>query len=470
MTILLAPRPVLIGSLLFVVNLAFSQVEGTMPFMKSLPQITYYNPAFKPEYKFSFGLPGSSVFYQYSNNGFNYNDFISKQNGDLTADMGKLYAKMKGENYINNNVQADLLRMSVKANARLYLTFNVTAKTYSRLMLPKELVGVFANGTAAYVNNTAALSPQAEALSYAEIGLGAAYTVNKKLTVGAKLKLLKGAMNVTTQKALFNLSLSDTYAITAKGDADIRTSGVHNLNQTGYDAGKNWRDFTNNTGFAFDLGATYRLIDRLTVGVSVIDIGGITWENDLYGYQLDPKKASYTFAGIDAKKLLDGNSDYTSSLSDSLDAKFKFTEGRIGSYYTALPTKMYATGVYELKKNLTVGALLSAENFRGRFMTGFTASLNREFGRRVGASLSYTITNSSFNNLGAGLSFNFAPIQIYFVGDNMLAAPFSYLSNGSYNSFLNSTQYFNFRTGINFIFGREKTQEKHPHPKTKKSR
>ncbi len=470
MTILLAPRPVLIGSLLFVVNLAFSQVEGTMPFMKSLPQITYYNPAFKPEYKFSFGLPGSSVFYQYSNNGFNYNDFISKQNGDLTADMGKLYAKMKGENYINNNVQADLLRMSVKANARLYLTFNVTAKTYSRLMLPKELVGVFANGTAAYVNNTAALSPQAEALSYAEIGLGAAYTVNKKLTVGAKLKLLKGAMNVTTQKALFNLSLSDTYAITAKGDADIRTSGVHNLNQTGYDAGKNWRDFTNNTGFAFDLGATNRLIDRLTVGVSVIDIGGITWENDLYGYQLDPKKASYTFAGIDAKKLLDGNSDYTSSLSDSLDAKFKFTEGRIGSYYTALPTKMYATGVYELKRNLTVGALLSAENFRGRFMTGFTASLNKEFGRRVGASLSYTITNSLFNNLGAGLSFNFAPIQIYFVGDNMLGAPFSYLSNGSYNSFLNSTQYFNFRTGINFIFGREKTQEKHPHPKTKKSR
>lgn len=470
MTILLAPRPVLIGSLLFVVNLAFSQVEGTMPFMKGLPQITYYNPAFKPEYKFSFGLPGSSVFYQYSNNGFNYNDFISKQNGDLTADMGKLYAKMKGENYINNNVQADLLRMSVKANARLYLTFNVTAKAYSRLMLPKELVGVFANGTAAYVNNTAALSPQAEALSYAEIGLGAAYTVNKKLTVGAKLKLLKGAMNVTTQKALFNLSLSDTYAITAKGDADIRTSGVHNLNQAGYDAGKNWRDFTNNTGFAFDLGATYRLIDRLTVGVSVIDIGGITWENDLYGYQLDPKKASYTFAGIDAKKLLDGNSDYTSSISDSLEAKFKFTEGKIGSYYTALPTKMYATGVYELKKNLTVGALLSAENFRGRFMTGFTASLNKEFGRRVGASLSYTITNSSFNNLGAGLSFNFAPIQIYFVGDNMVRAPFSYLSNGSYNSFLNSTQYFNFRTGINFIFGREKTQEKHPHPKTKKSR
>jgi hypothetical protein len=463
-------KPALFFSFLFFANFLWAQVEGTMPFMKGLPQVTYYNPAFKPEYKFSFGLPGSSVFYQYSNNGFNYNDFISKQNNVLTADMSKLYAKMKDKNYINNNVQADLLRVSMKVDARLYLTFNVTAKAYTRVMLPKEMVGVFANGTDAYVNQSAALSPEAEALSYAEMGLGAAYTVNRKLTVGVKVKLLKGAMSASTQKALFNLSLSDTYAITAKGDADIKTSGIHNLDQNGYDAVENWRDFTNNNGFAFDLGATYRMMDRLTVGISLIDIGGINWENDLYGYKLDPAKATYTFAGIDANKLLDGNGDYTSSLSDSLAVRFKFIEGRIGSYYTAMPTKIYATGVYELRKNLTVGALLSAENFRGSFMTGFTASLNREFGRRVGASLTYTITNSSFNNLGAGLSFNFAPIQVYFVGDNILSAPFSYLSNGSYNSFLNSTQYFNFRTGINFIFGREKAQEKHPHSKTKKSK
>jgi Family of unknown function (DUF5723) len=459
-----------ISSFIFFVSSTFAQVEGTMPFMKSLPQVAYYNPAFKPEYKFSVGLPGSSVFYQYSNNGFTYNDFVAKQKDTLTADLSKLYGAMKDENYINNNFQADLFRVSLKANARLYLTFNITAKAYTRIMLPKELVGIFANGTDAYVNSKAALSPKAEALSYAEIGLGAAYTVNKKLTVGAKLKFLRGAANVSTQKATFDLSLSDTYAITVKGDADIQTSGIHNFNQSGYDAAKNWKDFTNNTGFAFDLGATYRMMDRLTVGLSLIDIGGISWQNDLYGYKLDPNKAIYTFGGIDAKKLLNGDSDYSRSLNDSLEVKFKFTEGRISSYYTALPTKIYATGVYELKKNLTVGALLSAESFKGRLMTGFTASLNKEFGRRVGASLSYTVTNSSFNNLGAGLSLNFAPIQIYFVGDNILRAPLSLAANGNVNSFLNSSQYINFRTGINFIFGRDKAQEKHPHPKTKKTK
>jgi hypothetical protein len=220
-----------------------------------------------------------------------------------------------------------------------------------------------------------------------------------------------------------------------------------------------------NSGFAIDLGATYRMMDKLTVGLSLIDVGGITWKNDTYGYKLDPKKANYTFKGIDIAELVNGNSEYSESLSDSLETKFDFTEGTIGSYRSPLPGKIYASGVYELRKTVSVGALLFAEKFRGRFMPGFTASFNKEFGRRVGTSLSYTITNNSFNNLGAGLSFNFAPVQLYFVGDNLLRAPLSIMANKELNGYINSMQYFNFRMGLNFVFGRDKVQEKQPHPK-----
>lgn len=103
-------------------------------------------------------------------------------------------------------------------------------------------------------------------------------------------------------------------------------------------------------------------------------------------------------------------------------------------------------------------------------MPGFTASINKEFGRRVGTSLSYTITNNSFNNIGAGLSLNFAPIQIYFVGDNILRMPLSLMAGKNLNPYVNSLQYFNFRMGINFIFGRDKVQERQPYPKTAKSK
>jgi Family of unknown function (DUF5723) len=448
-----------------------AQVEATMPFMKSLPQITYYNPAFKPEYKFSIGLPGSSVFAQLSNNGFTYNDFISKQNSILTADLDKLYSSLRNKNYINANLNADLFRISVKANARLYFTFNVSAKAYSRIMLPKDLAGLFIKGTDPYVNGTAKLSPKAEIIGYAEVGWGAAYTVNNKLTVGAKLKFLRGAINATSQSAQFDLSISENYALTVTGNADIRTSGIHNLEDDEYDPGKNWRDFMKNTGVAVDLGATYKLMeDRLTVGLSLIDLGGIHWKNDLYGYRLDPTKAKYTFEGIDIGEVLNGDDKYLESMADSVEANFKVNEGRIAAYRTPLPGKIYASGSYEIKKNLTAGALLFAEKFKGRFMPGFSISLNKELGRLVGTSLSYTITNNSFNNIGAGLSLNFIPVQIYIVGDNILRAPLSLATNKNLNPYLNSLQYFNLRVGLNFIFGRITTQEKQPHPKLLKSK
>jgi len=447
------------------INKGVAQTESTMYFMNSLPQVTYYNPALKPAYKLSIGVPGSSVFVQYGNNGFTYNDFISKPNNILTADLDKLQGSLKKKNYVNANTQVDLFRVSLKAGARLYFTFNVSAKSYNRLMLPKDFTGVFIEGTTPYANGSVSLSPKFESTSYGEIGLGAAYTVNNKLTVGAKIKLLKGVASATTQRANLNLEFGDTQ-ITATGDLDARTSGIHNFDDSDYEVSDNWRDYTKNNGVAFDLGATYKVMDRLTIGASLIDIGGITWKNDLYGYQLDPAKAKYTFEGINLNEILNGDdSDYFNSLSDSLEEKFKVTEGRIGKYRTPLPAKMYLSGSYEIRRYFTVGALLFAEKFRGRFVPGFTASLNKEFGKWVGASLSYTMTNNSFNNIGAGVSLNLAPIQIYIVGDNLLRIPIALMKDSNLNSFVNNTQYFNLRAGINFVFGRDKVQEKQPSPK-----
>lgn len=449
------------------IHTGYGQVEGTMPFMQSLPQVTYYNPAFKPLYKFSIGLPGSSVSMQLMNNGFTYNDAITVEGGVRTLDIVQFNNALRKKNYINTNLQADLFRISLKVNPRLYLTFNTTSKVYSRLMFPKDLFGILTNGNAQFINGTATISPEVEMLAYTEIATGASYTVNRDLTVGARFKLLKGIVNATTQHAAVNLSVSDEYAMTVSAAADIRTSGIYNFTSedSEFDAAEDWRDFTNNNGFAVDLGATYRLQDRITVGLSLIDIGGIRWKNDTYGYTIDSERAEYTFEGVDLNEILNGNDEYTESIADTLEARFKLQEGRIGSYRSPLPGKMYLTGVYKIRNNFSAGALIFAEKFRGRFMPGFTASLNKEFGRRVGTSLSYTITNNSFNNLGAGVSFNFVPVQFYIVGDNILRAPFALAAGKSVNDYINSLQYFNLRVGLNFVFGREKSQEKLPTPK-----
>ncbi|MES1181573.1 MAG: DUF5723 family protein, partial [Flavobacterium sp.] len=257
-----------------------AQNEGTLYFMNSLPQVSYLNPAMFPQYRFSLGLPGSSVYAQYANSGFTYNSFVTPSGDSATANLSKLYRKLRKKNYITNALQVDIFRFSMKLNPRLYMTFNITAKEYNRIMLPKDLTGIFINGTSAYVGGKATLSPKAEALAYLETALAMAYKVNRKLTVGARIKLLKGLANVTTQNAKADLAIDGDYNITASASLDARTSGVHNFEDSDYSFSDHWRDYTKNNGFAFDIGGTYEFNDRLQLGASLVDIGSIRWKND----------------------------------------------------------------------------------------------------------------------------------------------------------------------------------------------
>ncbi|MBL0742276.1 DUF5723 family protein [Chryseolinea lacunae] len=445
---------------------AFAQHEATLYFMNSIPQAGYLNPATQPKYSFSIGLPGSSVFAQYNNNGFTYNDFAVKQGDSVIGDLNKLQRAMKKKNYVGTSAQADLFRVNLKVNARLFVSWNITAKSYNRVMVPKELSAVFIDGTSVLENNPVSGSPQVESVSYIESAWGASYTVNRKLTVGARFKLLKGMVNATTIRSNMDLSMDDNYHITAIADAELRTSGVHQLDEDdNFEMKDDWEVYKSNTGFAFDLGATYKLMDdKLTLGLSLIDIGSITWKNDTYSYTLDPATANITFKGVDLEKVLNGQEDYLESIGDSIEANFKFVKTPIQKYRLPLPGKMYLSASYAWRETVSFNALLFAEKFRGRFSPGFSVSMQKDFGRIISTSLSYTLTNASFNNIGAGISLNLAPIQLYVVSDNILRAPISLLTDGNVNSYVNNAKFVNVRAGLNFVFGRIKKQERLPSP------
>jgi len=460
----------MLGTFLLIVSTRplFSQQEGTMYFMNSLPQVVYSNPAMVPKYKFSLGLPGSSTFLLYSNSGFSYNDVVTKNAGTVSADLPKLYSRLENKNYITNAVQTDLFRLSFKFNPRIYFTFNVTAKFYNSLMIPKDLTGLAINGTVPFINGTASLSPKVESVGYVESAWGASYAVNKNFVIGTRIKYLKGFANVTTESSSLDISLNSDYTITAAAGLDSKSSGTHNFEQSGFDITKSYQGYLNNNGYAFDIGATYRLFDRLTLGASAVDIGRITWTNDTYGYSLDKSKANYTFQGIDLNKILQGNNNYIDAEVDTVKNRFNLTEQKIGSYSTPLPGKIYFSSNYEIRRNFTVGALFFAEFLRERFSPSVTASVNKNFGRRFSGSLSYTATNNSYNNIGTGLALNGAHFQFYIVGDNLLGAPLALASSGNLNPYINNTKFFTLRLGFNIVAQWDSPQEKQPHPKKRK--
>lgn len=450
-------------TLLFLVIISLSwnrlsaQSEGTLTFMNSLPQVVINNPAFIPKYKISIGIPGSSIMGYYANNAFSYNDMIRYVNDSVKADLSKLNGALKPQNYITQVAQVDLLRLGLRINSRLYITLNSTAKAYNREMIPKDLVQVFINGNTTSLGKTETLSPKAESFSLIETALGGAYQVDNKLTVGARVKYINGLTNVTTESSTLNLTTDkSTYALTASAGMDVRTSGIYNLTQSNYDLGSNIGKYFSNFGLAIDVGATYKIFDRLTVGASLIDIGAIHWKNNTYGYSLDPAKAYYTFQGVDLGKVLNGDNSYLNSLGDSLQNKFKVKEGEIGSYNTPLPGKMYLTGMYEIQRNLTVGGVFFLEKFRERLSASLTLGVNKHFGKIFSAAASYSMVSNTYNNFGLGMSLNLSPFQLYIVGDNLLSASMV----KDVNSFATQTKFFNVRLGLNFVIGFDKKDQR----------
>ena len=440
--------------MLFWTGSSMAQIEGTLYFMNSLPQVVEANPAIIPRYKTSIGLPGiSSAGGVYGNNGFAMDQFITKVDGISTINLSNFTNSLAEKNYVNVAVFVDLFRIGLRVSPKWYIMASSTVKQYASTMIPKGLATILVDGTAGVVGSYSNTSPQEEGMAYLQTSIGAAYVLNDKITIGGRIKYLNGLANVTTSTSSVIVQVDNNYGITVTGDAVVKTSGISTANGSTYNLADN---LGNNTGWGVDIGASFKFMEKLTISAAANDIGFINWKNNTRQYALDPAKAKYTFSGIDINQLLNDNAGYLKKQLDSLSQKFEFKETATGSYTTWLPAKFYLAGQYEIIPKLKVGALFFGESFRDRFSTGMTTSVNKDVGKWLSASLTYTVSNRSYNNIGLGLSFNLSPVQFYVLGDNLLMAPVSMVSGGNLNDYLNSTQFLTLRAGLNLVFGWDK--------------
>lgn len=418
--------------------------------MNSLPQVVEANPSTIPRYKTAIGLPAISSFGGvYANNGFALDQYLYKVDGVTKLNLTEWTQGLAEKNYLNVSAFADVFRVGFRVNPKLYIMASSTVKGYNSSMIPKGLASLFVDGTASLVGTYSNTSPQEEMISYLQTGIGAAYVLNDMVTLGGRVKYLNGLASVTTEASSVIVEVDNNYHITVTGDARFKSSGV----STNYNLGDN---MGNNTGWGFDLGATFKFMDKLTVSAAINDIGWVTWRNETKQFALDPAKAKFVFQGFDMNQLFNGNEGYLHQQLDSLVEKFEMTEAPAESYTTSLPTKYYLAGRYQVIPNLSVGTLFFGESFGDRFAMGMTAALNKDFGKWVSTSLTYTMSNRSYNNIGLGVSFNLTPVQIYFIGDNLLAAPATMITGGSFGDYLNNSQLLTLRAGINLVFGWDK--------------
>ncbi len=318
-------------------------------------------------------------------------DFIYNVNGRTTTFLNPQVSTSKFLNSLGSNsrlgttINAGILSAGFKAFGG-YNTVNISTRADVNLNLPKELFRLMKQGLQ---NDTYDISDmRANASAWAEIGLGHSRNINKRLRIGATLKILVGGANVDAKfnKAHLALGTENWQAVTnatinasVKGLAyktDINSHTGHEY-VSGADI-----DGTGINGFgtAFDLGAVYRLNKDWAFSASILDLGFISWSNNMVASTNGTQTFEtdrYSF-NVDNDKP-NNFSDELDKMKDQLSALYELNNmGNLGSRTTALAATLNlgAEYTFPLYRKLTFGAL-STTRINGNFTwTDFRLSAN----------------------------------------------------------------------------------------------
>ena len=249
--------------------------------------------------------------------------------------------------------------------------------------------------------------------AFTEVGVGYARIVNDRLTVGGKFNVLLGVgnldMNINNIQITSN-ELYDNYGninYDAKATIDVNASLEANMkglelttDQDGVIDGVEMNGFgIGGYGVGIDLGATYRLLDNLTVSAAVTDLGFISWS-----------KGSSTVVEGDNTQTYNGNN--VGEFLDRVDGgevidfdMFGLQKGNVQKKRsTRLPTTLTVGAEYGFWKNrFSVGALSTTRWGMYRTLSELTLSANFRPARAIGLSASYSMLQSAGKTFGAAV-------------------------------------------------------------------
>jgi len=439
---------------------SFAQLDATMYHMSTIPQLKNTNPSSTCDYKVYFGIPAiSSIYADVHYNGFVITDLLKKRSDDsLYLDMDNAISKMGKQNIIGGAFQLDWLLLGWgKEQNRFFI--NITEKAFFRFRYPKDLMRLLWEGNATFIDEAADLSGLAiRGTLYREHAFGYAREINDKWTLGGKLKYLYGILNVSSKvKELSLYTTPNTYDLVGQSDMVLNTSFIEE--DDGSSLVDNLLYKTGNHGLGIDLGATYKATEKWTISLSMIDLGFIRWKHNATNYSNDLDQVA--FRGNAITTFIDStNTNPFGTIADSLAITFDNFKETNNSYTDGLQTRFYLGGTFNINETNKVGGLIHAEYFRKKLYPAFTLSYNYRIVRWLGASVSYSIMNRSYFNLGIGLSGNLGPIQIYVVSDN-IAYLFNMAKFTGGGVFPQKAKTAQLHVGLNLTFGKnEKDRDK----------
>lgn len=422
----------------------------TYQLSETLPQSNLLNPAIMPDNKVVVGLPGISSFYAKAETTLSISDlFIAGENDSLVLNTDNLTNNIYKNYRVNALADLQLFLLGIRTDIG-YINFNVRARTDSRLLFPGEIFrwALYGPGDDRASNTIDFEDFKFRSLTYLETSAGYSHRISSFLNVGARIKLLSGVAalqgsqsgGLTMSPQVIDFQLQD-FRYESAGIPIDTTGNSFNANFDNYDISKAF--FGGNTGFGLDLGATFIPLRDLEVSASLIDIGFINWKQSVNAIVIDDM--DYQFTGVDAKRFILGENNFEDQ-EDEFDSLVNRLEPRLvqsESFNTALAAKLILAGRYMVGERNYVGATLYSDFFQGTIDPTLAFNYHAKFGRILSVVTGIALQNRSINNLMLGFVFKPGPFQFYLVSDRLNTVIFPARADE-----------FNFRLGMNLVFGR----------------
>lgn len=440
-----------------------AQQNHTLYALNATPSALYLNPGFVPQNKFYLSFPLGFNSFSLNNSGFTLNDLFVKRSSDDSLEIrpDRAISKMKSINFLSMDLASELFGLGFKIRSHFF-SVSAVLKTQFNLIYSKDLFQLIneGNGSSTFLGNTADLSGLGVNMNaYMEYGVGYNRSVTKKLTVGGRVKLLSGIANIHTSKSEMSL-LTDplTYNITLKGGYGINSSNAFyfsdSVNKDKSTSALIQSPFNfKNVGLGLDLGVTYKVTDKIELNASIVDLGYITWKNNVKNYSSN--EIDYTFKGFDINSVLFDSVNVADGLQDTLQQVFS-NQPNSNTYRTSLYTRFYMAGRYELTKLISMNVIVCNQFLESHNRMSLALGANFKLKNWLAMNANYAAFGGSFGNIGFGFAIRSGPLQVYLASDNIINV---------FNISKSKNMHYSF--GINFALKNKKEKNGSVPEKTK---
>ncbi len=435
---------VLSAALLLASATASGQIARTSYFMEGSPQRMAFNPAFRP-YRGYIQIPAlGNLNVGYASNAFSVDKIIYPVDGTnvLIFNEAIKWSDIEGFLRPSNNLDLEVSLPIISFGfftGRGFWSFDTKMKTETGFSLPKDffafMKGADGNGPQQYDLKGTSVGANVKL----QASLGYSHRLFENLTVGARVNVIGGVVNVHARYDKLDLAFDhDIWSVSAAGTATIAGAGLSIRQKIDPDSGRMIIDFGGDEeenydeekdpmfrynykglsgfGLTFDLGAEYVLLDNIKLSLSLLDVGFMRWNAG--ALTSATSEANYTWADETHGDFKDFTRFYVDEQSSDLKTRV-YASFIVGAEYDIFSNRMLRVGAMYMNKG---NEFVKRSEFSFALTTTpvswFTASVNYV------ARNYHTISDSAVGTLGFALNFHASWIN-FFVGTDYLISKFN---------------------------------------------